>query len=110
MGSLKKYLNMPANSLLESIIALSIISICLYVGIIVYAAVFNNNTSARFYSNQNKTYDAFFMLQLGLDSITENKTNWEIDREAEGNITLVNIKYSDSIQVYPVKTFYIINE
>lgn len=111
MGLLKKYHNMPANSLLESIIALSIISICLYVAVLVYSAVFNKNTSARFYSNQNKVYDTFFMMQIDADSVLNfySKENWDINRLDHENSTLINIRYSDSVQIYPQKTFFIEN-
>lgn len=111
MGLLKGYHKMAANSLLESIIALSIISVCLYTAILVYSAVFNKNTSARFYSNQNKIYDTFFMMQLEKDSVMNfySKENWDINSTDKGNSILINIKYSDSVQTYPEKVFFIEN-
>ncbi|MEL1244923.1 hypothetical protein AAEO56_11665 [Flavobacterium sp. DGU11] len=105
----KKLCRVKANSLLESVIALSIISICLYIAIMVYAAVFSPKTSLRFYSERNKVNEAFFLLQIQQDSLMENYTNgqWEFEDEMTSKIKKVTVKYRDSITAYPEKSFYI---
>jgi len=59
---LKKYYK--ANSIIESVIALTIISICIYIAIMVYANVFSPKTSIHQYSRQNKINEQFYLLQL----------------------------------------------
>ena len=113
MGLLKDYCNIKANSLLESVVALSIISVCLYIAVMIYSAVFTSKTSLKFYSSKNKIYEAFFMAQLQQDSIFEEKgqQNYYIETEiVNSNLNKTIIKYRDSVQDYPEQFFYISNE
>ncbi|WP_330443311.1 hypothetical protein [Flavobacterium sp. C4GT6] len=109
MKQLKRLCKVPANSLLESVIALTIISVCLYIAIMVYSAVFAPNTSMKFYSSQNKIQAAFFDMQIGLDSLKEkyDNENWSIEEEFTEGSKKIIIKYSDSITEYPEKVFYV---
>lgn len=113
MPLLKSLCKITANSLLESVVALSIISVCLYIAIMVYATVFSPKTSAKYYNSQNKTSEAFYAIQLAQDSITADydTANWEIEEEeSTGNLKKVTVKYKDSVMSYPEKSFYIANE
>jgi len=113
MAFLKKLCNVRANSLLESVIALSIISICLYVAVMVYSAVFTPHTSARFYTSQNKIYEAFFLQQVSTDSLSELYANGELtidEEDIENSYKKIVVKYKDSTQAYPAKSFYVANE
>lgn len=109
MVRLRKLCNVDANSLLESVVALSIISVCLYIAIMIYTSVFTPKTSARFYSSQNKINEVFFVMQLKQDSLLEkyNTEEWNIEEEMMGNVKKITIKYKDSLQAYPEKSFYI---
>ena len=103
MKLLKKYCE--ANSLLESVIALTIISICIYITIMVYANVFSPKTSTLYYSHQNKINEQFFLLQLGEEITSDNiklKENW-----LNTNLREVEIKYTDSLNTTISNTFYI---
>ncbi|MFH6996237.1 hypothetical protein, partial [Flavobacterium sp. FlaQc-48] len=71
----KKYYELPANSLLESVIALTIISICLYFAIMIFASVYTPKTSAKFYSTQNKVNELFYLSELKNDSISNENEN-----------------------------------
>lgn len=103
MKLLKKYYE--ANSLLESVIALTIISICIYITIMVYANVFSPKTSTLYYSHQNRINEQFFLLQLGEEITSDNiilKENW-----LNTNLKEVEIKYTDSSNATISNTFYI---
>lgn len=103
MKLLKKYYE--ADSLLESVIALTIISICIYITIIVYANIFSPKTSTLYYSHQNKINEQFFLLQLGEEITSDNiilKENW-----LNTNLKEVEIKYTDSSNATIRNTFYI---
>ncbi|MBN9285317.1 MULTISPECIES: hypothetical protein [unclassified Flavobacterium] len=110
MALLKKYCNIPANSILESVIALTIISVCLYIAITVYAAVFTPRTSARFYNTQNKVNEMFYLMQLQGDSLqydSEDK-NLEIEEEVVNpGVKKIFIQYKDSTNFKFEKSFYI---
>ena len=109
MEFLKKYCNLKANSILESVIALCIISICLYVAVLVYATVFTPKTSPRFYSSRNKINELYYMIQLNPDTIeTISKNNLRIDTEwINANLEQVNIEYKDSSGVVIKNNFFV---
>jgi hypothetical protein len=107
MVHLRKYCNLPANSILESVIALTIISICLAVAVTVYAAVFNPRTSVGSYNKQNEINEMFFLLQVKKDSLSED-SGFVIKSETHGNLTEYNIAYPDSTKTGTKKHFYIL--
>lgn len=110
MVFLKKYYNLKANSILESVIALTIISICLYFAIMIFSAVFTPRTSTKFYDTQNKVNELFFLSQLRNDSLTtqNEEENLVIEEEIiNGNLKKVSIQYKDSTQFLFDKSFYI---
>jgi len=112
MGYLKKFCNPKANSILESVVALCIISVCLYMGVLIFAAVFTPRTSARFYNTQNKVNELFFLTQLKNDSLLdENRdTNLMIDEEEiNSNLKKVTVHYKDSSKFQFEKSFYVRN-
>lgn len=103
MKLLKRYCK--ANSIIESVIALSIISICIYIVIMVYAQVFSPKTSVKQYANQNQLLEKFYLMQLGLDYSVENietSENW-----INTNLKEVQLEYLDSISVKSIKKVYI---
>lgn len=101
--------NIPANSLLESVVALSIISVCLYIAVIVYSSVYTPKTTARSYFTEHKVSETFFLLQIGLDSLIEeyDEDGWNIEREFSDNTAKMVIGFKDSIQVYRDRTYYL---
>jgi hypothetical protein len=112
MVSLKKYYSLRANSILESVIALTIISICLYFAILIFASVFTPRTSAKFYSTQNKANELFFLSQLKNDSLQYESENENLQIEEEvvnDHLKKVFIQYKDSTQFKFEKSFYVEN-
>lgn len=110
MAFLKKYCNLKANSLLESVIALTIISICLYLTIMIFAAVFTPRTSAKFYSTQNKVNELFFLTQLKNDSLSNESEDENLIMEEETvneGVKMISVKYKDSTQFQFEKSFYV---
>lgn len=110
MGFLKKYCNPVANSILESIIALTIICICLYIAILIFATVFTPRTSARFYNTQNNVNELFFLAQLRSDSILNESEDENLLLEEEiieAGIKKMTVQYKDSSQFKFKKSFYI---
>jgi len=101
-----------ASSLLESVLALTLISICLYIAIMVYSAVFSPKTSIKFYTDQNKANEFFYIRQIGHDSLTEffDSKQWEIEEETTENIRQVTLTLKDSLKVAMIKTFFIPDE
>lgn len=108
---LKKCGNLAANSILESVIALSIISVCLYMAILVFSAVFTQRTSTRFYGTQNKVNELFFLSQLKIDSLVQGQTDQlVIENEAIGDdLSKISVTYKDSSNNRFEKVFYIRN-
>lgn len=100
---LKKYYK--ANSIIESVIALTIISICIYISIMVYANVFSPRTSIHQYSHQNEVNEQFYLLQLQEEASVENieiTENWLTTYLKE-----VTLTYKDSLTSDVSKTVYI---
>lgn len=109
MKYIKKHCNISANSILESVIALSIISICLYIAIVVYASVFSPKTTPKFYGTQNKLDELFFLTQVQDDSINNlDDDNLKIDEEIiTVNLKQISIEYKDSVKNRFHKSYYI---
>ncbi|WP_300568520.1 hypothetical protein [Flavobacterium sp.] len=110
MVFLKKYCNLKANSILESVIALTIISICLYFAIMIFAAVFTPRTSTKFYDTQNKINELFFLAQLKNDSlIYENEDDKLLIEEEniDDDLKKITIQYKDSTRYQFDKSFYV---
>ncbi|MCD0464722.1 hypothetical protein [Flavobacterium sp. ENC] len=110
MVFLKKYYSVKANSILESVIALTIISICLYFAILVFASVFTPRTSAKFYSTQNKVNELFFLSQLKNDSLQYESQDENLLIEEEvinDRLKKISVQYKDSLQFKFEKSFYV---
>ncbi|RTY91788.1 hypothetical protein [Flavobacterium sp. GT3R68] len=109
MVFLKKYYSLKANSILESMIALTIISVCLYIAIMIFAAVFTPRTSAKFYDTQNKVNELFFLAQIKNDLLQYGEDeNLLIEEEGiNDGLKKVVIQYKDSTQFTFEKSFYI---
>lgn len=109
MVSLKKCYRVNANSLLESVIALTIISVCLYFAVMIFASVYTPKTSAKFYSTQNKVNELFYLSQVKNDSIANDENeNLLIEEESVNeNLKKVSVQYRDSTQFKFEKTFYV---
>lgn len=101
MGFLKKFCNLRANSILESVIALSIISVCLYIAILVYANVFSHNTSARFYFTGNKMDEIYYMLQVREDSVkSQLDPVFEIEEEWHNSgLKKITVRSKDTVSI-----------
>lgn len=113
MASLKKFSNVKANSILESVIALSIISVCLYIAIMVFSAVFAPKTSPKFYSTQNRINELFYLAQLKNDSLNYENLNEDLILEEEKitpTMRKIDIQYQDSLKIQYKKSFYILND
>lgn len=109
MGYLKKYYSLSANSILESVIALCIISICLYVAVLVYATVFTPKTAPKFYNSKNKLAELYYMAQVNPDSIEGlQKENMVIDQEwINTNLQRLDLEYKDSSGIVIKSNFFI---
>jgi hypothetical protein len=109
MAFLRKYCSLKANSILESVIALTIISVCLYIAILIFSTVFTPRTSAKFYDTQNKVNELFFLAQLNDSLNLENEDDHLLIEEENINDELkkVTIQYKDSSQFQFDKSFYI---
>ena len=114
MVFLKKFYNQnfKANSILESVIALTIISICLYFAVMIFATVFTPRTSAKFYTTQNKVNELFFIVQLKKDSLkfeAENKNITIQEEDINESLKKITLNYKDSSHIHIDKSFYIQN-
>lgn len=100
----------PANSILESVVALTIISICLYFSMMIFTTVLSPKSSPKFYNSQNKANEFFYLSQLQLDSMYSQTENIIIEEESV-NATLkkVIIHYKDSAKIEFENEFYILN-
>lgn len=110
MEFLKKFYSLKANSILESVIALTIISICLCFSILIFSTVFTPKTSTKYYNTLNKLNELFFLSQLKQDSLTTRNEDENIQIEEEiinNNLKKINIQYNDNKKIQIVKSFYI---
>ncbi|MBF4494688.1 hypothetical protein IRZ83_16990 [Flavobacterium sp. JLP] len=108
----KRYYKVPANSILESVIALTIISICLYFAVMIFASVYTPKTSAKFYSTQNKVNELFYLQQIKSDSLNTESDNENLLIEEEtinDDLKKISIQYKDSSQFKFQKSFYVQN-
>lgn len=113
MALLKKYGNLKASSILESVIALSIISVCLAIAIMVLSAVFTPKTSPKFYNTRNKVNELFYLTQLRSDSLYYENEQENLIIEEENltpGLKKIDIRYQDSLQIKYNNSFYILNE
>lgn len=108
MDYLKRFGKLPANSILESVIALAIIAVCLSIAVMVYAAVFNPRTSARFYKTQNEMNEMFFVLQIHDTMLTQS--DFKTNSTTFGNMEEVDINYSDSVKIKAERHFYLLKD
>ena len=110
MGLSKKCCKVRANSLLESVVALTIISVCLYFAVMIFASVYTPKTSAKFYSTQNKVNELFYLSQIKSDSVSNDNENEKllIEEEVLGDdLKKISIQYKDSTQFKFEKSFYV---
>jgi hypothetical protein len=108
----KRYCNLAANSILESVIALTIISICLYFAVMIFASIYTPKTSAKFYGTQNKVNELFYLSELKSDSITNEGEDENLLIEEESvneNLKKISVQYKDSTQFKFEKSFYVQN-
>lgn len=104
---LKRYCKVKASSILESVIALTIISICLYVAVLIFAVAFSPKTSAKFYITQQRANELFYEIQVGKDSLMEN-LNAEVETELlQQHLTKVNIVFKDSLNSKWERSYYL---
>ncbi|MFH6946439.1 hypothetical protein [Flavobacterium sp. FlaQc-50] len=106
----KKCCKVPANSILESVIALTIISICLYFAILIFASVYTPKTTAKFYNTQNKINELFYLSELKSDSVLNNNEDQNLLIEEEtitDDLKKIAITYKDSTQSKFEKKFYV---
>lgn len=106
MPLLKKYCK--ANSILESVIALAIISTCIYIALMVYANVFSPKNSIAAYGYQNQIQEVFFNIQCGNE--IEN-SNININNEwLNTHLKKITIEYQDSLKNTTTEYMYIYGE
>ncbi len=97
--------------MLESVLALTLISICLFMATMVYNMVFAPQTSVKSYFNQNKANEFFYIRQIGHDSLVSafDSVQWQVEEEQIGKISRITVMYKDSFNVSAIKTFYVAN-
>lgn len=108
----KKYCKLPANSLLESVIALTIISICLFFAILIFATVYTAKTAVKLYSTQNKVNELFYLKELKSDSLSNESVDKNLLIEEEDitdDLKKISIDYKDSTDFKFKKSFYVQN-
>ncbi|MFK7032417.1 hypothetical protein [Flavobacterium oreochromis] len=97
-----------ATSLLESVIALCIISISLYATTLVLSMVFTPKTSPKFYCTQNQMNELFYELQLNEDSIVTLDTFQIEFSYMDKNLKKVKINFKDSSKFKLKQNFYLL--
>ncbi|KIA97311.1 hypothetical protein OA93_15415 [Flavobacterium sp. KMS] len=102
----KKYYKLPANSILESVIALTIISICLYFAVMIFASVYTSKTSANFYCTQNMVNEIFFLKEIENDSLP-NKNILIEEELLSKDLKKISVTFKDSTRFKFEKSFYV---
>jgi type II secretory pathway pseudopilin PulG len=107
----RKHTSLKANSLLESVIALAIISIGIYAALLVFNQVFTNSTSEKFHIEQKNCNNLFYELQLGIDTIKNDESNYQFEiNNLNSDLKEYKINYKDSAKIKLNNRFYILNE
>ncbi|MFP9119336.1 hypothetical protein ACLI08_16225 [Flavobacterium sp. RNTU_13] len=110
MRLLRRLYNIKAGSLLESVIALTIIAICLFVATMVYAAVFTSKTSMKHYEDQASVNELFYLYQLRRDSVKgADNVGRNIAGEVNGGTEKMIITYKDSAAVSEHEKIFYLN-
>lgn len=104
MALLRKYYK--ANSLIESVIALTIISICLFIAILVYSHVFSPKTSTQHYNKQNILNQQFYELQLNDENVNSETISME-ENWLNTNLREVSVQVKDSVESDLKAKFYL---
>ena len=111
MKLLKKHTSLKANSLLESVIALAIISIGIYAAILVFNQVFTSSTSEKFHTEQKNINNIFYEIQLGTDTFQNDESNYQFEiNSLNSDLKEYKINYKDSTKIKLSNSFYIIND
>lgn len=109
MVCVKKSFNCSGSSILESVIALSIISICLFITLMVYTSVFSVKSSAKFYTGQLR-HETYFYYKL-LQSDTLNASSFDIVNEETINIKLhikkITLVFQDSLKNKTTTSYFL---
>lgn len=107
MKSLKKHINPKASSLLESVVSLSLISICIYISILVYSLAFNEKISLQSHLNTLEGYRMFYEPDAteDLDSVSKYLTYTE--EWFSTDLKLVQIRYKDSTGNHHGRKYYV---
>lgn len=107
----KKHTSLKANSLLESVIALAIISIGIYAAILVFNQVFSSSTSEKFHIEQKNCNNMFYEIQLGINTFQNNESNYEFEiNDFNSELKEYKINYKDSAKLKLKNHFYILND
>ncbi|AEW86770.1 hypothetical protein B0A78_08425 [Flavobacterium columnare NBRC 100251 = ATCC 23463] len=110
MVSLKNLNKVKANSIIESVVALCIISVCLYIAMLVFSAVLTQKSSPKFYQTQHKANALFYLSQIEFDSIINQTEAITIETTpVNANLKELTIKYKDSTEIEIEKKFYLLN-
>lgn len=105
MKLLKKYIK--ANSMLESVIAIALISACIYISLLVCNQVFSKKLEEDINFEEKKMNNIFYELQVGTDSIY-NSNIYSIDEQNDGvNMKIININPMEGAKVKNKKQFYV---
>jgi hypothetical protein len=108
MELLKKYIKQPGNSILESVIALSIISICVFISLLIYTSVYTPKTAPKFYKFKNRNSELFFMMHFENDSISTANGDFQVSEEIiNSKLKKVAIQVTDSSHLKIKKSYYI---
>lgn len=108
MELLKKYIKQPANSIMESVIALSIVSICIFIALLIYTNVYTPKTAPKFYEFKNRNAELFFMMHFEQDSISSTSDDFQVSEEIiNSKLKKVAIQNTDSSHLKIKKSYYI---
>lgn len=108
MELLKKYIKQPGTSILESVIALSIVSICIFIALMIYTSVYTPKTAPKFYEFKNRSSELFFMMHFEHDSINPATGDFQISEEIiNSKLKRVAIQTTDSSHLKIKKSYYI---
>lgn len=109
MKLLKKHINPKASSLLESVVSLSLISICIYVSILVYSLAFNEKITLQSHLNTLESYKIFYESSINEDLDTDSipkSLNYE-EEWLSTDFKLIRIRYNDSVGNHHSRKYYV---
>lgn len=116
MKSLKNFKYIKANSLIESVIAIAIISICILVAFLIYLNVIKQNKSVHYYEAKHRAESIFenSIITKSYEDETFNYKHYSIEKTVdiseEENTIRIDFKIKTNSKIYTIHKLTVLHK